>query len=108
MPRSPLSSLPKCSLCGPETSHHVFMNVPICGCGVSPQKRRCWKPNSQSRDGSATLLRFMAREPFKKEQAASHERSPWVSDLWRKANGLPQTQPRATPWETPHPFPIPP
>ena len=26
------------------------------GCGVSPQKERCWRPNSQSRDGSATFL----------------------------------------------------
>ena len=26
------------------------------GCGVSPQKQRCWRPNSQSRDGSASFL----------------------------------------------------
>ena len=25
------------------------------GCGVSPQKQRCWRPNRQSRDGSATF-----------------------------------------------------
>ena len=32
-------------------------NVQTPGCGVSPQKQRGWRPNRQSRDGSATFLR---------------------------------------------------
>ena len=43
--------------------------------------------------------------PRPKTDCLPVNRPPWVCDPCPQANGLPQTQPRATPWETPTPKP---
>ena len=55
------------------------------GCGVSPQKKRCWKPNSQSRDGSATFLPL----PRSWSQRGSHS---WNTPVPGNRTGAPHSQ----------------